>query len=278
MSFSQRYGYTKIRQELQEESMDSNLRNSLWNAVYKCLKHTSDYLYEEIICDFFKDTLVVKDSVFELLEEMTQKHNDIKTRFLKLEWFKAYDFIEFFINAKYFKERKSEFKILLKSIKTDINNSLEREFSAYRLVDNIIVKITDENEISAIEHALSIKNGKFKPIKTHLEASLHKLSDKKNPDYRNSIKESISAIEACCRILTGEKTLGKALDKLDKNGIKINTQLKQAFDKLYAYTNNKSSGIRHAIIEEGNEPDFEDAKYMLTSCSAFVNYLISKSK
>jgi len=278
MNFSQRYGYTKIRQELQEESMDSNLRNSLWNAVYKCLEHTSVCLYEEIICDFFKDTLVVKDPVFELMEEMTQKHNDIKTRFLKLEWFKVYDFIEFFINAEYFKERKSEFKILLKSIKKDINNSLEREFSAYRLVYNIIVKITDENEISAIEHALSIKNGKFKPIKIHLEASLQKLSDKKNPDYRNSIKESISAIEACCRILTGENTLGKALDKLDKNGIKLNAQLKKAFDKLYAYTNNKSSGIRHAIIEEGNEPDFEDAKYMLTSCSAFVNYLISKSK
>ncbi len=278
MSFSQRYGYTKIRQELQEESIDSILRNSLWNAIYKCLKHTSSYLYEEIICDFFKDTLVVKDSVFELMEEMSQKHNDIKTRFLKLDWFRVYDFIEFFINAEYFKERKSEFKMLLKSIKEDINNSLEKEFSAYRLVDNIIVKITDENEISAIEHALSIKNGKFKPIKTHLEASLQKLSDKKNPDYRNSIKESISAIEACCRILTSENTLGKALEKLDKTGIKINAQLKQAFDKLYAYTNNKSSGIRHAIIEEGNEPDFEDAKYMLTSCSAFVNYLISKSK
>ena len=278
MSFSKRYGYTTIRQVLQEESMDSALRNSLWNAIYGSMNLFVNGLYEEIICDFFKDTLEIKDSAFRILDDSAQKGNDIKKRFFKLEWYEVYDFIEFYISSKYFNEKKSEYKTFLRNLKKDINNYLEREFSAYRIVDNIILKITDENEINTIEQAILIKDNKFQSVKIHLQTSLLKLSDKTKPDYRNSIKESISAVEACCRILTGESTLGKALDKLDKNGIEINTQLRQAFEKLYVYTNNKSSGIRHAIIETGGKPDFDDAKYMLVSCSAFTNYLVSKSK
>jgi hypothetical protein len=78
--------------------------------------------------------------------------------------------------------------------------------------------------------------------------------------------------------LTGESTLGKALNALESKGIKIDDQLKNGFDKIYAFTNNKQSGIRHAIIEEHKNPDFDDAKYMLVVCSSFINYLVGKCK
>ena len=51
--------------------------------------------------------------------------------------------------------------------------------------------------------------------------------------------------------------------------------LEEAFNKLYGYTSNEG-GIRHALSEGDTPPTFDDAKYMLVSCSAFVNYLISK--
>ena len=44
--------------------------------------------------------------------------------------------------------------------------------------------------------------------------------------------------------------------------------------KIYGYTSN-GDGIRHALLEE-DSLEYEDALYMLVSCSAFVNYLISK--
>jgi len=57
----------------------------------------------------------------------------------------------------------------------------------------------------------------------------------------------------------------------------LNKNLKDAFIQLYHYTSS-AEGIRHAIglLEEPNL-NFEDAKFMLVTCSAFINYLISKA-
>jgi hypothetical protein len=44
---------------------------------------------------------------------------------------------------------------------------------------------------------------------------------------------------------------------------------------MYGYTSD-AQGIRHALMDEPNL-SFEDAKFMLVSCSAFVNYLIAKA-
>lgn len=49
--------------------------------------------------------------------------------------------------------------------------------------------------------------------------------------YRNSIKESISAVKAACRLITGDKSasLGDALKKLKY----MHPSRSQAFTKLY---------------------------------------------
>ena len=99
------------------------------------------------------------------------------------------------------------------------------------------------------------------------------------PIIRNSIKESISAVESICKMITNDSadTLGKALNKIEKDGgIKIHPSMNAAFRKLYGYTSD-SGGIRHALTDEKTPPDFEDAMFMLVSCSAFVNYVVSKA-
>lgn len=45
-----------------------------------------------------------------------------------------------------------------------------------------------------------------------------------------------------------------------------------AFAALYGYTSD-SGGIRHSLLEDDISVSFEDAKFMLVSCSAFINYL-----
>lgn len=109
-----------------------------------------------------------------------------------------------------------------------------------------------------------------------MSSSLSKLSDRKNPDYRNSIKESISAVESICQSLSGDSKaeLGKAL-KLIEDNIGIHAALKKGFSAIYGYTSDEG-GIKHAMLEE-RECFFEDAKYMLVACSAFINYLILKA-
>ena len=86
----------------------------------------------------------------------------------------------------------------------------------------------------------------------------------------------LSAVESLCNLITGSKksTLGQAL-KLLKQKIEIHQALEKSFSILYGYTSD-ADGIRHALLEDTNL-DFEDAKFMLVSYSAFVNYLIEKA-
>jgi len=117
----------------------------------------------------------------------------------------------------------------------------------------------------------------LKPVREHLGQSLTLLSDRKKPDYRNSIKESISAVESLGKIVSKQNkaTLGPALNAVEKT-TKLHPVLKEAFQKLYGYTSD-AQGIRHALMDEPTL-DIEDAKFMLISCSAFVNYLVVKAQ
>ena len=117
----------------------------------------------------------------------------------------------------------------------------------------------------------------LKPVREHLSQSLTLLSNRQKPDYRNSIKESISAVESLAKIISKQNsaTLGPALDAVEKKA-KLHAVLKQAFQKLYGYTSD-AQGIRHALMDEATL-DAEDAKFMLVSCSAFVNYLVVKAQ
>ena len=147
-------------------------------------------------------------------------------------------------------------------------------------------KLLPSRERRHLVRGMSEKEKKFlgrlkkseKPVRTHLENSLKLLSDRKSPDYRNSIKESISAVEAICRLIAKDKnaTLGQAL-KVVENKVGLHGALKASFSSLYGYTSS-AKGIRHALgLLEEPSLSFEDSKFMLVSCSAFINYLISKA-
>lgn len=150
------------------------------------------------------------------------------------------------------------------------NRVFEEEYVGYRIINSKIVPITDDNETKAIQEALT---SPYNEVNQHLEKSLGFLSDRANPDYANSIKESISAVERMCSLIIGKSaTLSSALEKLEKAGLQIHPAMKSAFEKLYAYTSD-GSGIRHAGQLGGASSSFEEAKFMLVSSCAFINYL-----
>ena len=103
------------------------------------------------------------------------------------------------------------------------------------------------------------------------------LSDRQSPDYRNSIKESISAVESICKIVTNDEkaTLGKAL-KIIEDKLGLHPALKASLSQLYGYASD-SDGIHHAMLQESNL-SYIDAKFMLVACTNFINYLIKKTK
>ena len=278
MRFSERIGKTSSAKSLQLETMDADLRISLWNIIKLSFLDGFEKKVYGLNTNFNEFAKILWINFFKLPIDKIPLNNNtteeiIRDKFFKYEWFEVYDFLEFLASLNYLTYRTEN---LIKNS----NNILEIEFSAYRFIGNLISPISNSLEIEEIEEALS-QNISFTSLNganIHLTNALEKLSDKKNPDYRNSIKESISALETTFRILTGESTLGKSLNSLNSKGIEIDEQLKSGYEKIYAFTNNKQSGIRHAIVDEHKTPDFDDAKYILLLSSSMINYLIGKCK
>lgn len=193
---------------------------------------------------------------------------EIRDEYFSCLWSEVYDIVEFIANNYPNSSVNKRFISYCNSI-------LEREVSGYRFIGETITPITNEGEIAEIEEALQIAKA-LGPVAIHLNSALEKLSDKKSPDFRNSIKESISAVEAISsHIASKDKAeLAEALTILAEK-IQLHSALRQGFIKLYGYTSD-ADGIRHALLEEP-ALDFEDAKFMLVACSAFINYLKVKA-
>ena len=274
MKFSQRIGMTKVKVDIQFESMDNDLRNGLWNCfklvyldkVKNSWISNTEYkgLFFRIWQDFFKLPLDTLDDFYQIT------YKQLHSLFFSWKWYEVLDFIEFVGQTKLPSVNHSK-------IFTSLCNSiLERELSAYRIINTEIVPISNESEVNAIEEVLErAELIQFKGVSIHLSTALSMLSDRKSPDYRNSIKESISAVESIAQIISGDSKaeLGKAL-KIIEDKIGMHSALKKGFSAIYGYTSDEG-GIRHAMLEE-NDIFFEDAKYMLVSCSTFINYLILK--
>ncbi|WPL43546.1 AbiJ-NTD4 domain-containing protein [Priestia megaterium] len=277
LRFSQRYGHSPVRDSFQINDIDKALRASLWNNVKVtyfnelsdgAVLRLSNFRYPAyIITTLFKDFF--KEPIDEYSGSWSSSKKYFQDFFLKAEWYLLYDFIEFLGSMEL--EESEEFK-------DSCNQILEREMSAYRFVGDYITPIIDEVEINEIETAITQKT-KTKYAADHLSNALDLLSDRSNPDYRNSIKEAISAVESICKLIVGDSktTLGRAINKIEsETGIILHADLKEGLKKLYHYTSD-SAGIRHAIKDDSTV-DFEDAKYMLVTCSAFVNYLVAKAE
>lgn len=283
MGFAQRIGKKPSIKELQIESIDDDLRIGLWNTYtafligqisnYRSFGNNSqlDEYFNFVWHEYYK---LPTDQRFDAYDDNLKI---IRKKFFEYEWFEVYDFLEF--NASW--QVRSIAHINTLQFTVECNRIFEREFAGYRFIENMIVPISNKIEVDEINEAINLADSlfqsKYKGVNVHLKDALSKMSNKKSPDYRNSIKESISAVEALCRNITGENTLGEALKKLEKDGLKLNSQFKIGIEKLYAYTNTKETGIRHALIESTNLPTFDEAKFMLVTCSAFINFLISKN-
>lgn len=195
----------------------------------------------------------------------------------KLPWNRILDMVEYV--CKWVSINVSRFSYLgdvLKEFEMNINSEFERLDYGYRIVNHCVTDMTADVELEAINEA--ILNSKDN-VSEHFQKAVAHYSARPNPDVRNSIKESISGVEAVCRELTGENTLGQALKRLEDNGVVIHKMLKDEFTKFYVYTNDPNSGIRHALMDDDGTyvPTKDEAYYMLVSCSAFVNYLRRKT-
>jgi hypothetical protein len=246
-------------------SVDDRLRNGIWNTIYDLLlKNIAFQGYgQPYPIDLFDFWSLIWRKYFRFrIDEMPAEPSlllrDIKAMYFDMPWHSIYDFVEAIYRECNHKEVRDLFL-------ENINEVLKRDNSGYRMIDGIISAITSDQEIIEIERAIEYPES----FSTHIRCALQLLSDKKNPDYRNSIKESISAVEALCFKASGLREFEKAIKALQSQ-IGLHGALRTGFMNLYGYTSN-DQGIRHALMDEQNL-DFEDAHFFMIACAAFVNY------
>ncbi|PTB96338.1 hypothetical protein C9994_07780 [Marivirga lumbricoides] len=274
MRFSQRIGKFPVRNKFQIEYIDEILTTRLWNNILEFFSKLSQNSFPgekselEIVClNVWKNYLHLRADEIERTKRgisISVFLRRLKLNFITGRWHEKYDLIEFLSEI--------DSKIYGSQFTKNCNDSLKIEMAGYRIIQNSVVQITSDEEIVELEEVLE-NTSPWKSVNEHLKTAIDYLSSRIQPDYRNSVKESISALESLCIILTGDRnvTLGKALKEIEKR-YTIHKGLKQAFSALYGYASD-SGGIRHSLQEDDIVVTFEDAKFVLVSCSAFINYL-----
>lgn len=287
--FSERHGYVKPS----EVVLIADINIEVINAISTCFSKLEDSLDEEdervdraapwlpydrgsfyqLCLALWTDYLRRRQNTYGYVGD----NNDAFQRILldkNVAWFKKLDIIEFaidYMESNYTDKERLEIK---DKFIVDLNSSFEKLHYGYRIVNGIITDIITPSEVEEVETALDESED---VVSQHLNQALVLSSDKLDPDYRNSIKEAVTAVEALLRSETGESTFGKAYSELKKK-VAIHPRLQEAIQKVYDYTNQEDTGIRHSKLkgDESAVPDASECRFMIITCSAIINYLSSK--
>lgn len=191
--------------------------------------------------------------------------SELRTAYYGLAWNEAYDLVEFIAGLDLGSSRAP--------FVDGADAILVCESAGYRLIDGQVAPLVAESEVAAIETAAG--NTACGGAAQHVRKALVLLSQRPDPDLRNSVKESISAVESAAKFIANDDKadLSKAL-KAVSDKIGMHGALEKGLLCIYGYTSDED-GIRHGMVDEP-KLTVADARFMLVACSAFVNYLIEK--
>lgn len=272
MKFSERYGSKEPTPILEKEDLPDGLRNKIWNTIW--ISYSFDQIndgdgYSEdfhvlslkLRLKYFKSTFDERPKIPSLELKL------IRTHYFQLKYPEFYDFLEMFASDEFViiynngAKRRNEFIFRC-------NMSFEEEKAQFRFVNNLVTPLTNQEEIEQIESATNMDEAKM-----HIKKSIELYRDRNNPNYRNSIKESISAVEATFRSITGKKQkISSAIYQMENEGIHLHKAIKKGIINICGWTRD-DGGIRHALMEGDSFVTEAEARFMLVLCSAYVNYL-----
>lgn len=282
-SFSSKYGGIKKESIVYLESCPENLRISIWNIIVE-LYFQPNTQYLSKFC-----RLLAKEHRKFPIDELSTKTWEqqlwLKEYYASLEWHEVYDLLEFIVKTHYqviasFVDSSVNSEIrrrVISELISKINPVLTNEYSGYRFINECLCPISNDFEMQQIAQVVNIKDNSIEIVSEHIKSAIELLSKRPVPDYRNSIKESISALESIVKLLGVDigRGISTSLNELNKK-IEIHPIIKSTTEKLYGLASN-SDGIRHALLDS-TTVNFDEAKFAVVTCSAIVNYLISKSK
>ena len=270
-TFSERYGYKPDRTKLHQfGEMDCLLRIAIWNFLLERYFQDSAAIAQALMERVWVEVIrrpsdeFLKLSGLEL-QDVDHGHasfplkDSIRKWYFGAHWNEVYDVLQFIL-------RKSQNEEDVK----DANRMLSREGSAYRFVAGAIAPITSKEELSEVEAATRLPDP-FDGASQHIGQAVALLGNRENPDPRNAMKESISAVEAAVVVAAGTP---KASFEKDLQKLGLHSQHAKAWSNMYNWMSDED-GVRHAM-KGPPQVGIAVARYVVVACSAFVNYLVSR--
>jgi hypothetical protein len=271
--FSERVGATQPPKSGLEDA-PTPLRTALWNALHGKLfteTQSGNLLdWQVLIARNIWDHIGWQTD--QLVRSVSHARNQLKDEYwYKCSWYQFFDLIEFAARQLAATLDGSEGQVTY----VHLNSRLEAQGCPYRFVAEQLAPITNPIELAEVARA---SDSAIPAVSTHIRTALSLLPPNPNPGARNSIKESISAVEAALRSFSGDAgaSLAGGLKVFEQRYGPLHPALRKGLSSLYGYTSDER-GIRHALSDETGNVTIDDAQFMLVVCSAFANYLVSLS-
>ena len=284
LTFSQRQGYEPMPDPMRLEEISGALRLEIWNETRRLLESVSykrefDYFDDGRIHFNAEGVEFIECVIGRLLkipeDEVDTEYNNVIS-FLKKtirneNFKKILDLVEIISNEK--PDRRFVRKIY---------HAFEAHAAAYWLDLSRrpyqFFPRSNKAQGDATRKAIeTIHDGGMRGAETHFRQAADHLNARQ---FADSIADSIHAVEsvACMIDPKAKKTLGEALNSLERSGLLKHPALKEAFSKLYGYTSDEK-GIRHALLDKPSpDVDLDEAMFMFGACASFAAYLVNKHR
>jgi len=253
-SFSEREDITP-KPILQLDKMNEELSNLVYNFCYTVFTSVQLKISIESVEKKVLDSVCKSISKFSFLYNGSFSQLGFDTFYESLKWNEKYSVVEALIN-------NSEAKI------QELNDILERQNSGYRMHENRrLVPITDQVEIDEVEEA---QKTSLETVNDHMKKAIQAFSDRENHRYGTAVVEAVHALETLAKYKTREKngSLGTLVKKMN-----LPKSLENSIGALYGFSSEEAG--RHAAKDKVIDVDFDTAKFVIVTCSAFVNYILS---
>lgn len=196
----------------------------------------------------------------------------IKENLEDMEWFLVYDLLEemaaglHYSNVGHYHDR--------------VNAAFAEAGVVYELRDGVVERLDVAGESLDIRHdedeALTVLTGQFQPVHEQYKKALQGLHGRP-ADLKAAIRESLNALEAVARIITGKdkSSLGDCLSAIyDRQAQDHHKALSESLKKLYGYSST-IPGARHGQHADV-EVSFEEALLSVRMSGAAIAFLIAE--
>ena len=290
LTFSQREGKSPLPEAMTLEHIPQRFRQLAWRSVDRAIDERSgDLSFDIDSYDPDEPIGIICEGIPRIIESykfdiLLKPHDEIaypcpskdkefsRKIILSGEYHNTITFIEYILRHR---ECPDE-------LYTSLASAFSETSSAYLVKEiggkpTVIPRISREAGDATRRAIETIDEEGMDGASTHLRNAAEHI---KARQYADAIVDSIHAVESVARIIDpkSSKTLGPALNSLEQTGVLNHAVLKQAFSKLYGYTNDEQ-GIRHALTDkDAADVGLDEAIFMFGACASFAAYLTQKHR